>query len=263
MNGIKFLIERYNNAYDSGRRSLYFHIITHIALVYFIFVGTSFQWLMLVLAYFLYTCFGFSMTFHRLLAHRSWVAPKWFRVVGIFFGTISGVGSALSFVSTHRDHHRYSDKPGDLYSMYNLPWWYVQWFAMLERVSLKRAIDLLKDPLCRLSHRHFFKIHLAWAAFLFVIDPMAVIYFYLAPVALFWSAANSLNTLGHWSKTNWIMYRNNNTNDKSVNCLPVAIYSCGEGWHNNHHYSGRQKNFGQKWWEIDISYLFIRLIEKK
>jgi stearoyl-CoA desaturase (delta-9 desaturase) len=257
-----FVKQKYDSAYKTNRNILYFHVLTHLALLYFILTGTAFQWGMFFLAYFLYACFGFSITYHRLLAHRAFKAPIWFKTIGTLLGTLCGIGSALTFVSTHRDHHRFSDKQGDTFSMNHLPWWYVQWFPMLEKVSIKRARDLLKDPLCRFTHRHFFKIHLVWGLLLALFDPLAVIYFYLAPVALFWSAVNSLNTISHIGQTRGFLYRNYNTNDKSVNSLPVAIYTCGEGWHNNHHYRGRAKNFGHKWWEFDISYFFIRLIEK-
>jgi stearoyl-CoA desaturase (delta-9 desaturase) len=263
MTALSFLIDKYNKSYPFGRKMFRFHVLTHLALLYFIAVGTSFQWFMFLIAYFLYACVGFSIGFHRMLAHRAFKEQAWFRPIAILFGTLSGIGSALSFVSTHRDHHRYSDRPGDAYSMYNLPGWYAQWFPMFEKVSLKRSFDLFKDPTCRFTQKHYFKVHMAWAALLFLIDPMAVIYFYLAPVAVFWSAANSLNTLSHWPNTNWLFYRNFDTKDKSVCCIPIGIYTFGEGWHNNHHHNGRAKNFKVKWWEFDISYHVIKLVEKK
>ena len=49
--------------------------------------------------------------------------------------------------------------------------------------------------------------------------------------------------------------------DDSRNNFVVALMSFGEGWHNNHHcYPGRAK-LGEPWWEIDISWYGIRVLE--
>ena len=36
----------------------------------------------------------------------------------------------------------------------------------------------------------------------------------------------------------------------------------GEGWHNNHHHYQRSARQGFYWWEIDISYYVLKLLEK-
>ena len=42
----------------------------------------------------------------------------------------------------------------------------------------------------------------------------------------------------------------------------LAILTLGEGWHNNHHAYQRVASQGHRWWEFDITYLFILLMEK-
>jgi stearoyl-CoA desaturase (delta-9 desaturase) len=34
----------------------------------------------------------------------------------------------------------------------------------------------------------------------------------------------------------------------------------GEGYHNNHHKHASSANFGVKWYEIDVTYLIIKLL---
>ncbi|HCE10420.1 MAG TPA: acyl-CoA desaturase, partial [Oxalobacteraceae bacterium] len=34
------------------------------------------------------------------------------------------------------------------------------------------------------------------------------------------------------------------------------------GWHNNHHADQRSARHGHRWWEVDTTYLTIRLFEK-
>jgi stearoyl-CoA desaturase (delta-9 desaturase) len=44
------------------------------------------------------------------------------------------------------------------------------------------------------------------------------------------------------------------TNDDSRNNWLVALLTCGEGWHNNHHYYPASARQGFYWWEIDLTY---------
>lgn len=38
----------------------------------------------------------------------------------------------------------------------------------------------------------------------------------------------------------------------------VALLTNGEGWHNNHHAAPRACSQGHRWWEIDLTYSFVR-----
>jgi stearoyl-CoA desaturase (delta-9 desaturase) len=48
------------------------------------------------------------------------------------------------------------------------------------------------------------------------------------------------------------------TGDHSRNNFLVGVLSLGEGWHNNHHAFPTSARHGLRWWQIDISYWFIR-----
>ena len=48
------------------------------------------------------------------------------------------------------------------------------------------------------------------------------------------------------------------SNDDSKNSMILALITCGEGWHNNHHYYQATANQGWFWWEIDISYYVLK-----
>ena len=56
-------------------------------------------------------------------------------------------------------------------------------------------------------------------------------------------------------------YRNYETTDRSRNLWWVAFLSYGEGWHNNHHAHQRLARHGHKPWEIDITYMMIRVLK--
>ncbi|MCH8890989.1 MAG: fatty acid desaturase, partial [Myxococcales bacterium] len=57
-------------------------------------------------------------------------------------------------------------------------------------------------------------------------------------------------------------YKSFPTHDLSTNCWWVALLSYGEGWHNNHHAFQRSARHGHRWWEFDVTWLTIRVLEK-
>lgn len=71
----------------------------------------------------------------------------------------------------------------------------------------------------------------------------------------FW-AAGVINGLAHW----W-GYRNTDTKDTSKNLWPIAFWIGGEELHNGHHADGANPKFSQRWWEFDIGWMYIRILE--
>jgi stearoyl-CoA desaturase (delta-9 desaturase) len=70
-----------------------------------------------------------------------------------------------------------------------------------------------------------------------------------------WHITWSINSVTHiWG------YRNYETSDASRNHALTAWLSSGEGWHNNHHADPRSARHGHKWWEIDTTWMVIRLL---
>jgi fatty-acid desaturase len=52
------------------------------------------------------------------------------------------------------------------------------------------------------------------------------------------------------------------TGDQSRNLAWLAIPSFGESWHNNHHAFPTSAVHGLKWWQIDVSSIVIRVLER-
>ena len=71
----------------------------------------------------------------------------------------------------------------------------------------------------------------------------------------FW-AAGVINGLGHfWG------YRNFDCTDASTNLVPWGIIVGGEELHNNHHSFATSAKLSAKWYEFDIGWMYIRLLE--
>lgn len=69
-------------------------------------------------------------------------------------------------------------------------------------------------------------------------------------------AAGVINGLGHW----W-GYRNFESRDMSTNIAPFGILIGGEELHNNHHAFPSSAKLSARWWEFDIGWFYIRLLE--
>jgi stearoyl-CoA desaturase (Delta-9 desaturase) len=71
----------------------------------------------------------------------------------------------------------------------------------------------------------------------------------------FW-AAGVINGIGHyWGYRNW------STEDASTNIVPWGILIGGEELHNNHHAFVTSAKLSNKWYEFDIGWMYIRLLE--
>jgi stearoyl-CoA desaturase (delta-9 desaturase) len=71
----------------------------------------------------------------------------------------------------------------------------------------------------------------------------------------FW-AAGVINGIGHY-----LGYRNWSTADASTNIFPLGILIGGEELHNNHHAFGASAKLSNRWFELDIGWMYIRILK--
>lgn len=211
---------------------------------------------MTLIVYFMINILGGTITYHRLLSHKSFKPYKWFSYLGPILGSMIGAGSTIAWVANHREHHQHTDKPRDPHSPHHQPWYKVQWGSMFHRPRIKFATDLLRSPFHLALHKYYWLLHLGYVTLLYLIAPKAVVYAYLAPAALAWNASSFVNVANHYLSFG---YRNFNTPDKSVNNPITGFLVGGEGFHNNHHARPLDYSFSQRWYEIDVSAFIIKL----
>ena len=70
------------------------------------------------------------------------------------------------------------------------------------------------------------------------------------------TAAGVINGIGHY----W-GYRNFASADASTNIVPWGVLIGGEELHNNHHAYVTSAKLSAKWWEFDIGWMYIRILE--
>lgn len=76
----------------------------------------------------------------------------------------------------------------------------------------------------------------------------------MAAMPLF--AAGVINGIGHY-----LGYRNFEVKDNSRNVVPFGLFLGGEELHNNHHAFATSAKFSTKWWEVDIGWYVIRMLQ--
>jgi stearoyl-CoA desaturase (Delta-9 desaturase) len=90
---------------------------------------------------------------------------------------------------------------------------------------------------------------------LFGLVPGAIIYVAQIAWIPFW-AAGVINGVGHY-----FGYRNFQTDDDSTNIVPWAAWIGGEELHNNHHAYPTSAKFSLRWYEFDLGWAYIRVLQ--
>jgi fatty-acid desaturase len=218
--------------------------------------------LTVIVGYFLYGCLGVVVTYHRLLTHNSYktypIISRTFSLLGCFAMT----GSPLAWANIHINHHLYSDKPEDPHSPLNDG---LGIFMLNYKVTDKtsRLKLLVKDKFQQFLHRYYFLLLLSYGILLYMAGGLyLLVYLYLIPAVVTAVMSNIVNYVGH--KSTWPGgSRTYNLRDQSTNNWIWAIPSWGESWHNNHHRFPSNFTFSEKWYQLDISGIIIRLIKTR
>jgi stearoyl-CoA desaturase (delta-9 desaturase) len=204
---------------------------------------------------------------HRCQAHR---ALELHPVVSHFFRFWLWLTTGMvtkEWAAIHRKHHAKCETADDPHSpqIYGIN--RVLWAGVF--LYVKESYN--KETLERYGHgtpedwmeRHVYTRHaMAGVLTLLAMDLAA---FGLVPGALIWLtqiawipfwAAGVINGVGHY-----FGYRSYDVADASTNIVPWGILIGGEELHNNHHAFASSAKLSSKWYELDIGWMYIRLLE--
>ena len=169
------------------------------------------------------------------------------------------------WVSVHRKHHARCETPEDPHSPQVVGIRKVLW----QGAELYKAEAIRSDTIERYSHgtpndwleRNVYLAHSGLGIVLMLLIDVAL---FGVPGLTVWAvqmiwipffAAGIINGLGHW----W-GYRNYETEDASTNIFPWGALIGGEELHNNHHAFDSSAKFSSQWWEIDLGWIYIRML---
>lgn len=227
----------------------------------------QFSWgglLIALIGVFVLAPIGINVGYHRLLCHRAFSCPKWIRYPLVTIGAVIGAGPPLHWAAMHRIHHRFSDSGRDPHDA-NRGFWYSHILHLFVADEAEHeqdhlptyAPDLLKEPYLVWLNKNWLYLALATLPLLYLAGGISwVLWGGFVRLAGTWHIMWFVNSASHrWG------YRNYETADKATNCWWVGLLAAGEGWHNNHHANPSCAAHGHRWWELDLSFLFIVALE--
>jgi stearoyl-CoA desaturase (delta-9 desaturase) len=226
---------------------------------------------------YLLTGVGVTVGYHRLLTHRSFATHRWVAYLLAVLGSMAVQGPVIDWVADHRKHHAHTDTDGDPHSPHvgdgsglrGLWHAHVGWLFSTQGQAAKRryAPDMVEDRGMRLINRAFPAL-----AVLSLAIPAALGWLLTgtgagAATGLLWGGLVRIFFLHHvtWSINSICHFygrRRFETDDYSTNVAWLAPVSLGEAWHHNHHAFPRSASHGLRWWELDVSALVIRALQR-
>ena len=236
--------------------------------------------LVVLLILYALTGLGITVGFHRLLTHRSFETSPRVRAAFAILGSAAIEGPVISWVADHRKHHAFSDEEGDPHSPHGhghgvrgtlRGLWHAHlgWLFLHEQRGNHRryAPDLLDDPLIRWVNRTFFVWALSGLGLAFALGWLIGGSLHTALTGLLWGGAVRMLVLHHVTYSiNSICHvfgrHPYDTGDRSGNVGWLSVASFGESWHNNHHAFPTSADHGLRPWQVDVSALVIRGLER-
>lgn len=231
-----------------------------------LFAPFTFNWGALCVALSLYVItglLGITLSFHRNLSHRSFKLPKWLEYVFAYCGVQALQGNPIDWVSTHRYHHQYCDTERDPHSPVEGFWFsHMSWLfdtkTVVERCGEPNNVgDLEKQPFYKFLEKSYIVHPMALGVLLYAVGGFPFIVWGMG-VRIVWVYHITwlVNSACHvWGKQAW------NTGDLSRNNWWVAVLAFGEGWHNNHHAFEYSARHGLEWWQIDMTWWVVKLLQ--
>jgi stearoyl-CoA desaturase (delta-9 desaturase) len=171
------------------------------------------------------------------------------------------------WAAVHRKHHAKCDTPEDPHSPQILGINRVLWTGVFLYVKEARKPETLErygrgTPDDWLERNLYSRFKILGLVLMGVVD---IILFGIVPGLLilaiqivwipFW-AAGVINGIGHyWGYRHW------STPDASTNIVPLGLLIGGEELHNNHHAYPTSAKLSNKWYEVDLGWMYIRILE--
>ena len=216
-----------------------------------------------------------SFFLHRYAAHQTYTMSKTTeKITFILTWLCQGPSylSAYGYGIMHRMHHAYTDTEKDPHS----PSFDHSLFAMMWKTkNIYQDINNKRITV----HQKFTKNIPQWKRFdsfagsrgsrVFWIVIYTILFAFLTTAWWQWLLLPILFAMApiHGVIINWFGhiygYINFKTIDTSKNLFRFDFLMMGEGYHNNHHKHSNRANFGGvHWYEIDITYLIMRVLNK-
>ena len=233
-------------------------------------------------AFYVMNILSMSIGYHRYFTHKAFETSKPMHYAIAILAQLGIFGSLRRWVAEHRRHHAHSDRRGDIHSPYyddfgeetggTKGWkyahlgWVFSHSMTDENVYGKGVaeddailfVDKYRIPIFFIS---VLLLPALWALAAgggtqAIIGTILIAGFLRSVLAL--HAIACVNSFGHMYGSK----RFTDNKDEARNNWLIALLTLGEGWHNNHHAHPRAANAGLAWYEIDVTALILKGLEK-
>jgi len=235
-------------------------VLLHVGCVALFFVPFRWSWVVLMLATYFVRMFAITAGYHRYFSHRSYKLGRGWQFLTAFLAETSGQKGVLWWAAHHRVHHRHADQDPDIHSPLKRGFWWahVGWVLSNEYDKYDPALihDFGKYPELRWLDKHYMVPPVVLALLLLLNGGMeAFVWGFVVSTVLLFHGTFTINSVAHlWGS------RRFDTADDSRNNFVLALITLGEGWHNNHHKFMYACQQGIRWWEVDVTYYALRML---
>ena len=246
----------------------------HLGCLGVFWVGVSTTAVLVAVVLYALRMFAITAFYHRYFSHNAFRTSRAAQLVFAVLGAAAVQRGPLWWASHHRHHHANSDRADDQHSplQHGFLWSHIGWFLARENFATRTALvtDLARYPELRFLDRYDALVPLLLALSLYAAGECCTVYlptlatsgaqlvvwgFCISTVVLY-QATFTINSLAHRFGSRRYL-----TRDGSRNNLWLALLTFGEGWHNNHHHFPGAARQGFYWWEIDLTYCGLWLLE--
>jgi stearoyl-CoA desaturase (delta-9 desaturase) len=227
------------------------------------------------LCHWFFSLFFHSFFLHRYASHQLYTTHRrWERI--FYFSTWFAQGSSYLVPSAygvlHRMHHEYSDTEKDPHSphffkdIWQMMWHTAAVFRSFSKGEKQPDPQFTKeylpswDKLDRLGNSMWVRL-LFMAAYVsvYVLFAPSFWWYLLLPIHFLMGPIQGaiVNWCGHKYG-----YSNYSNGDHSKNSTPWGVILMGELFQNNHHFEKNSANFARKWFEFDMTFQIMRVLDK-
>jgi stearoyl-CoA desaturase (delta-9 desaturase) len=235
-------------------------VLVHLACVAALWTGVTYDALVLCFLLYWLRIFAIGAGYHRYFSHRAYRTSRAFQFALAVLSQSTAQKSVLWWASKHRHHHLHSDTETDVHSPRHKGFVYSHLGWIFSRkndaADLVKVADFARYPELMWLHKH----ELVPPAVLALLSVLIAGWSGLV-VGFFWStvlvyhATFCINSLAHVRGR-----RRYVTGDDSRNNWLLALFTMGEGWHNNHHAYQSSARQGFRWWEIDATFYLLKAL---
>jgi stearoyl-CoA desaturase (Delta-9 desaturase) len=247
---------------DIMRPQLVPFLLIHAGCVAAIWSGVTWQAIAICAVLYWSRMFAIGAGYHRYFSHRGYATSRVFQFILAFLAQSSAQKSVLWWAAKHRHHHLHSDTRRDVHSPRHKGFVYshVGWIFARQHdaTDLQKVADFASFPELMWLHKlEVLPATLIAALCVFIAGWSGLVVGFLWSTVLLYHATFCINSLAHvHGRKRYV------TGDESRNNWLLALFTMGEGWHNNHHAYQSSAQQGFQWWELDLTYYILRVLSR-